>query len=170
MPRGPFHTCYHLYTYHDLLSKLPRSTPVWPRSSVGRVSEDLIRRSWVQIPPGSRFSFSGGNPPKTPFKGALAYRQYCLLPAHHNTLKYQLITLYTGAARSFPYMLSGTPHVRPKSGILRPLLSEKMSIPSLFSATCPPPPHPPALQNPVSFISSQLRLNTASSRRHYQVT
>ena len=31
------------YTYRDLLSKFPRPAPVWPRSSVGRTSEDLIR-------------------------------------------------------------------------------------------------------------------------------
>ena len=37
------HTATHYLNYPDLL-------PYWPRSSVGRASEDLTRRSWVQTP------------------------------------------------------------------------------------------------------------------------
>ena len=35
-------------SYHDLL-------PYWTRNSIGRASEDLIRRSWVETPPKSNF-------------------------------------------------------------------------------------------------------------------
>ena len=43
------------------MGELPRPTAVWPCRSVGRASADLIRRSWVQIPPGS---LPGGITPK----------------------------------------------------------------------------------------------------------
>ena len=57
---------YHLYAihylnYHNMLS-------YWPRSSVGRAAEDLIRRSWAQAPPRSSFLRPVGTP-KFPVKG-----------------------------------------------------------------------------------------------------
>ena len=36
--------------------------PYWPRSSVDRASEDLVRRSWIQTPPISNFLWLGGLP------------------------------------------------------------------------------------------------------------
>ena len=42
--------------------------PYWPRGSVGRASEDLIQRSWVQTPPRSNFLWLVGTP-KFPLKG-----------------------------------------------------------------------------------------------------
>ena len=48
------------------LPQLRRSTcnllPYWPRSSVGRALEDLIKRSWVQTPPRSNFLWPMGTP------------------------------------------------------------------------------------------------------------
>ena len=51
----------HMYPYflfaaiHHL--NRPRLSPVRPRSSVGRVAVDLIRRSWVRFPPRSKDFF-----------------------------------------------------------------------------------------------------------------
>ena len=67
----------HVYIlYPDLLQ-------CWPRSSVTRASEDLIRRSWVQTPLGPNFLWPVGTPkfPLIRVAGDLVYRQYCLLPA-----------------------------------------------------------------------------------------
>ena len=60
------------------------SRTYWRRSSVGRASEDLIQRSWVQTPPRSNF-FLGRGDSKISFKrvttlGDVVYQQYCLLP------------------------------------------------------------------------------------------
>ena len=40
----------------------PNLLPCWPRSSVSRASEDLIRRSWVQTPPRPNFLWPVGSP------------------------------------------------------------------------------------------------------------
>ena len=45
----------HYLNYPDL-------HPCWPRSSVGRASEDLIRRSWVQTPLRPNFLWPVGTP------------------------------------------------------------------------------------------------------------
>ena len=74
-------TVIHYLNYPDLL-------PYWPRSSVGRALEDLIKRSnptevkFSLTRGDSQISFKGVIP-----KGDLVYRQYCLLPAPKHILK-----------------------------------------------------------------------------------
>ena len=88
----------HYLNYPDLL-------PCWPRSSVGRASEDLIRRSWVQTPRGFKphrghIFFKGRYP------GDLVYRQYCLLPAPYSCLNIYHF-YFTGATRFHYYKYFG---------------------------------------------------------------
>ena len=61
---GRYNRNLHLLKYVPLLSlrrdSAPKSSPTFsvrPRSSVGRVTVDLIRRSWVRFPPRSKDFF-----------------------------------------------------------------------------------------------------------------
>ena len=86
------HTATHYLNYPDLL-------PYWPRSSVGRASEDLIQRSWVQTPPrGHPISFKG-----VITQGDWVYRRYCLLPAPKTY--YNIYISYITSARRFSYYI-----------------------------------------------------------------
>ena len=64
----------HMYPYF-LFAAIHKSSPTFsvrPRSSVGRVTVDLIRRSWVRFPPRSKYFFFTSCGSLIPFAGANA--------------------------------------------------------------------------------------------------